>query len=47
MWAAAGVAALGLYLLSGAGSDFNTRGDGLVLICSVSLAAHILATRTR
>jgi drug/metabolite transporter (DMT)-like permease len=44
VWAAAVVAALGLWLLSGAGTDFNTRGDGLVLICSFSLAAHILAT---
>lgn len=44
VWAAAGVAAIGLWLLSGAGTDFNTRGDGLVLICSFSLAAHILAT---
>jgi drug/metabolite transporter (DMT)-like permease len=43
-WAAAGVAMVGLWLLSGAGSDFNTRGDGLVLICAISLAAHILAT---
>jgi drug/metabolite transporter (DMT)-like permease len=43
-WAAAGVAALGLWLLSGAGTDFNLRGDGLVLVCSFSLAAHILAT---
>ena len=44
VWAAAGVAAIGLWLLSGAGTEFNTRGDGLVLICSFSLAAHILAT---
>ena len=44
VWAAAGIAAVGLWLLSGAGTDFNTRGDGLVLICSFSLAAHILAT---
>jgi drug/metabolite transporter (DMT)-like permease len=44
VWAAAALAALGLWLLSGAGTDFNTRGDGLVLICSFSLAAHILAT---
>ncbi|HEX6652448.1 MAG TPA: DMT family transporter [Thermoleophilaceae bacterium] len=44
VWAAAAVAAAGLWLLSGAGTDFNTRGDGLVLICSFSLAAHILAT---
>lgn len=43
-WAAAGVAALGLWLLAGAGTDFNVRGDGLVLVCAFSLAAHILAT---
>jgi drug/metabolite transporter (DMT)-like permease len=43
-WAAAAVAAIGLWLLSGSGGDFNLRGDGLVLICAVSLAAHILAT---
>jgi drug/metabolite transporter (DMT)-like permease len=43
-WAAAGVAVLGLWLLSGAGTDFNFRGDGLVLVCAFSLAAHILAT---
>ena len=39
-----GVAMLGLWLLSGAGDDFNLRGDGLVFLCSISLAAHILAT---
>jgi drug/metabolite transporter (DMT)-like permease len=44
VWAAAGVAAIGLWLLSGAGTGFNARGDGLVLVCSFSLAAHILAT---
>jgi len=44
VWVAAGIAAIGLWLLSGAGTDFNTRGDGLVLVCSFSLAAHILAT---
>jgi drug/metabolite transporter (DMT)-like permease len=43
-WAAAAVSALGLYLLSGAGGDFGLRGDGLVLLCAVSFAAHILAT---
>lgn len=41
-WAAAGVSAVGLYLLSGTGG-FNT-GDGLVLLCAVSFSAHILAT---
>jgi drug/metabolite transporter (DMT)-like permease len=43
-WAAAVVSALGLYLLSGAGGDFTLRGDGLVLLCAVCFAAHILAT---
>ncbi|MFL5842020.1 MAG: DMT family transporter [Thermoleophilaceae bacterium] len=43
-WAAAGVSALGLYLLSGAGGDFTLRGDGLVFLAAVSFAAHILAT---
>jgi len=43
-WAAAAVSALGLYLLSGSGSDFQLRGDGLVLVCALSFAAHILVT---
>jgi drug/metabolite transporter (DMT)-like permease len=43
-WAAAGVAMVGLWLLSGGSGDFNLRGDGLVLLCAFSLAAHILAT---
>ena len=43
-WVAAGVSALGLYLLSGAGGDFTLRGDGLVFLCALSFAAHILAT---
>jgi drug/metabolite transporter (DMT)-like permease len=43
-WIAAGVSAFGLYLLSGAGGDFSFRGDGLVLLCALSFAAHILAT---
>jgi drug/metabolite transporter (DMT)-like permease len=43
-WAAAGIAMLGLWLVSGAGGDLNARGDGLVFICAISLAAHILAT---
>ena len=43
-WAAAGVSALGLYLLSGAGGDFSLRGDGLVFVAACSFAAHILAT---
>jgi drug/metabolite transporter (DMT)-like permease len=43
-WVAAGVSAVGLYLLSGAGGDFELRGDGLVLLAAFALAAHILAT---
>lgn len=43
-WAAAAVSALGLYLLSGSGGDFELRGDGLVLLCAVAFAAHILVT---
>jgi drug/metabolite transporter (DMT)-like permease len=42
-WAAAAVSALGLYLLSG-GGDMNLRGDGLVFLCALSFAAHILLT---
>jgi drug/metabolite transporter (DMT)-like permease len=43
-WAAAGVSAVGLFLLSGAGSSFRLGGDGLVLLCAVAFAAHILVT---
>ncbi len=43
-WAAAGVSAIGLYLLSGAGGELNLRGDGLVLLCAFAFAAHILVT---
>lgn len=43
-WAGAGVSAVGLYLLSGAGGDFTLRGDGLVLLCAVAFAGHILVT---
>lgn len=43
-WAAAGVSAIGLFLLSGAGAQFTARGDGLVLLCAAAFAAHILVT---
>lgn len=43
-WIAAGVSGAGLYLLSGTGGDLNLRGDGLVLLCAVAFAGHILAT---
>ena len=44
-WAAAAVATVGLFLLSGAGGEgSNLTGDGLVLMCAASFALHILAT---
>jgi drug/metabolite transporter (DMT)-like permease len=43
-WAAAGVSALGLFLLSGAGGDASLRGDGLVFLCACAFAVHILVT---
>jgi drug/metabolite transporter (DMT)-like permease len=43
-WAAAAVSAAGLYLLAGAGEGFELGGDGLVLLCAVAFAAHILVT---
>lgn len=42
-WTAAAVSAFGLYLLSGT-HGFNLRGDGLVLLCAIAVAAHILVT---
>ncbi|MEK6229556.1 MAG: DMT family transporter [Actinomycetota bacterium] len=43
-WAAVGVSVLGLFLLSGAGGHFQPRGDGLVLLCALAFAGHILVT---
>ena len=43
-WLAAGASAAGLFLLSGAGTTFQLAGDGLVLLCAVAFAGHILAT---
>lgn len=43
-WAAAGVSAVGLYLLTGAAGELDLRGDGLVLLCAFAFAAHILVT---
>jgi drug/metabolite transporter (DMT)-like permease len=43
-WVAAAVSALGLYLLSGTGGELDARGDGLVLLCALAFAAHILVT---
>jgi drug/metabolite transporter (DMT)-like permease len=42
-WVAAGVSAIGVYLLSGAG-DLHVTGDLLVLLCAVSFSFHILVT---
>jgi drug/metabolite transporter (DMT)-like permease len=42
-WIAAGVSAVGVYLLSGAG-ELNVAGDLLVLLCAVSFSFHILVT---
>ena len=39
-----GLGASGLYLLSGAGGGLELRGDGLVLLCAIAFAAHILVT---
>ena len=43
-WVAAGVSAIGLYLLSGASGELDLRGDGLVFLCAVAFSAHILVT---
>lgn len=43
-WLAAGASAVGLFLLSGAGAEFQAAGDGLVLLCALAFSAHILAT---
>jgi drug/metabolite transporter (DMT)-like permease len=43
-WAAAGVSAVGLFLLSGASGELSLRGDGLVLLGAVGFSAHILVT---
>lgn len=43
-WAAAGVSALGLFLLSGVAGEATLRGDGLVFLCACAFAVHILVT---
>lgn len=43
-WAAAAVSAVGLFLLSGAGTEFRLTGDGLVLLCALAFSVHILVT---
>ncbi|HZK48503.1 MAG TPA: DMT family transporter [Thermoleophilia bacterium] len=39
-----GLAAVGLFLLSGGSTELHLLGDGLVLLCAISFSAHILAT---
>ena len=43
-WAAAAVATLGLYLLSGTGGSLHVVGDLLVFACAISFSIHILVT---
>jgi drug/metabolite transporter (DMT)-like permease len=43
-WTAALLSALGLFLLSGVGGDLRLDGDGVVFLCAVAFAAHILVT---
>ena len=43
-WVAAGVSAVGLYLLSGVEGGLDLAGDGLVFLCACAFAGHILAT---
>jgi drug/metabolite transporter (DMT)-like permease len=43
-WAAAGVSAIGLYMLSGLSGQGSVFGDLLVFGCACSFAFHILAT---
>jgi drug/metabolite transporter (DMT)-like permease len=43
VWAAAGVSALGLYLLSGT-HGLRASGDGLEVLCALAFSAHILVT---
>jgi drug/metabolite transporter (DMT)-like permease len=42
VWGSAAASTLGLLLLSGAGGAVSPLGDGLVLLCAVAFAAHIL-----
>jgi drug/metabolite transporter (DMT)-like permease len=45
VWIAAGTSAVGLLLLSGAGSEgVRVAGDALVFLCAVSFTFHIFAT---
>ncbi len=43
-WGAAAITALGLYLLSGTSGEVHLVGDGLVFLCAISFAFHILTT---
>lgn len=45
VWSAAGLSAVGLLLLSGAGAQgSHVLGDSLVFLCSISFTLHIFAT---
>ena len=44
IWAAAGVSAVGLFLLSGVGGEGQLFGDTLVFLCACSFTFHIFAT---
>ena len=43
-WVAAGVSAVGLFLLSRTGGTGSLEGDALVFLCACSFSFHILAT---
>ncbi len=43
-WGAAGLSAVGLFLLSGTDGDLNLSGDGAVFLCACAFALHILVT---
>jgi drug/metabolite transporter (DMT)-like permease len=43
-WLGVALAVGGLVLLSGGAAQLNLAGDGLVLLCAMAFAAHILAT---
>lgn len=44
VWTAAGISALGLYLLSGGAGEVHLLGDLLVFGCALSFSFHILVT---
>ena len=44
VWVAAGVSAVGLWLLSGFGGQGKVVGDLLVFVCAISFTFHVFAT---